>query len=208
MHDDRELIHRCARKESDALRELIQRYEPPLRGLLFRLLQREEDVEDVLCDVFIRLWRNASGFRGNCAPSTWIHRIAVTAATDVLRQRRGAERLFAPLEDGIAAVAPLSAQPEQTLLDREQDARCKALARAALACLPPEERIAATLHYLEGRSYQEVAAVTGVPVTTVRMRLFRARRRMEAKLRAWMEDDEIPRQVQDRIPCVKLVSGV
>jgi len=196
--EDTALIRRCAGSDPDALRALMKRWEPALRPLLFRLLDQHAtaDVDDVLCDVFVRLWRTAGGFRGKCSARTWVCRIAVSAATDVLRQRRVQRCFFVPLSDQMPGGA--GSEPEQALLDRERDARHRALARAALACLGAEERVAVVLHHIQDHSYGEVAAMTGVPVTTVRMRLFRARRRMQARLREWMEDDEIPHPANAR----------
>jgi len=170
---------------------LLERYEPLLRPFLLRLLQDGEDTEDVLCDVFLRLWRTAGRFRGECAPATWIHRIAATSATDLLRRRQVAGRLSIPLSDAVAAMAaPTENEPDQILLQNERWARCAALAQLALAALPAEERVAATLHYLEGLSYRQIAELIAAPVTTVRMRLFRARRRMHARLRPMLDDEE------------------
>jgi RNA polymerase sigma-70 factor (ECF subfamily) len=188
MDTDAELLQRCAMGDPDAMRELIRRHEPVARRLVTRLVGPGEDLEDVLCDLFVRLWRTAPRYRGDCAPATWIQRAAVSAAVDLLRRRRSARR-FERLLHGRVDRAPVPG-PEQLLLDREWETERRELARAALALLPPQEQAAVTLYYLEGNSYQEVAALLAVPVTTVRMRLFRARRRMRDQLRKWMADDE------------------
>ena len=192
MSNERELIHRCGRGEADALQHLIRRYADEVRRLLVKLLGRSEDVDDVLGEVFVRLWRSAGRYRGDCAPHAWVYRITVSAATDVLRQRRSrAEEPLLP-EQEAELRAPAAHGPEATLFARMREERCAELARAAMDGLPPDERVAVTLHYLEELSYREAAEVLGCPVTTVRMRLVRARRRMLAYLKDRVEYDELP----------------
>jgi RNA polymerase sigma-70 factor (ECF subfamily) len=190
MPSDVELIRECATGDGDALRELTQRYEPLLRRFLGRMLNDAEDVEDALCDVFVRLWRTAPRYRAGCAASTWIYRIAATAATDMLRRRRVATRGQVPLEDTLVVVAPPGDEPERLLLAGEQEEEYRRMARAALEILPPPERTVVTLYYLENLPYREVAEIAGIPVTTVRMRLYTARRRMHRYLEKWLTADE------------------
>jgi RNA polymerase sigma-70 factor (ECF subfamily) len=189
MLPDSELLLRCAAADATAMRELTGRYEPRLRQLLFRVLGDADDVEDVLVDVFLRLWRNAPRFRGECEVSTWIYRLATTAATDMLRSRRKARRQTAPLEAGWEVAAPPSCGPEQSLLAREEETRCRAAVAAALERLTPEQRVVITLYYFENLSYREIAAVTGVAQTTVRMRLFCGRRKMLSYIQESLKDD-------------------
>jgi RNA polymerase sigma-70 factor (ECF subfamily) len=197
MATDADLIRQCAQGDAAAARTLVERYEPRLRPFLMRMVGDREDAEDALCDAFLRMWRSAPRYRGECEVSTWIYRIAVTAATDALRRRRAGSRLV-PLEEHLMAAAPRACEPEHLLLMNEHQARCGALVRAALATLTPAEQITVTLHYLEDLSYVDVAAVTGVPLTTVRMRLFHARRRMQSRLRQLLEDDEIHELAKER----------
>lgn len=191
LSEDRELLKRCGQGDREALQPLVRQYSDPARGLLVKLLGPSEDVDDVLSEVFVRLWRSAPRYRGECAPAAWIYRIAVTAATDVLRKRQ--YRKEAPLRDEHleALAAPKGDDPEHLAIARDRDARYKTLVTAALERLPAEERVAVSLHYLEELPYREAAELLGCPVTTLRMRLFRGRRRMLAFLRERMGNDEL-----------------
>ena len=81
MSVEKELIRRCGQGDHDALLPLIRVFWDPVRGLLVRLPAPTEDVDDVRSEVFVRRWRSAPRYRGECAPSAWIYRIAVSAAT-------------------------------------------------------------------------------------------------------------------------------
>jgi RNA polymerase sigma-70 factor, ECF subfamily len=188
MESDSDLMNRCAGGDVHAMRELIERYEPSLRRFLHRLLADPEDVEDTLCDVFVRVWRTAPRYRGDCSVGTWMRRVAVSAATDALRRRRKTRQLYTPMLDD-SMPAPPSDEPERTVLALMDSARSVALVRAAMETLKPEERVVVTLHYLEGHPYAEIAALLGVPVTTVRMRLWSARRRMRRYMEKRLEDE-------------------
>jgi RNA polymerase sigma-70 factor (ECF subfamily) len=206
MPTDEELIRRCAQGNAEAVRELIRRFDAPLRRFLSRLVDRPDDVDDALAEVFVRLWRTAPRFRGECSGSRWIYRIAVTSATDLLRKRRRTERGQVPLEATLATAGPQSEEPDRALMSAEWEARCRSLTRSAIASLKPDRRVLVTLHYLEGFTYRELAAVTGLPVTTVRMRLFAARRQMERHIRARLDDDEVLELEDHRKPRAEMLA--
>jgi len=194
---DRELMEQCAGGDPLAVRELIIRHEGSLRGFLTRLVTDPEDVEEALGEVFVRLWRMASRYRGECAVTSLLHRIAVTTGADVLRKRRRRRQVTCvPLSQVPELPGRAGDQPETALMAGYRQQWCEAAVRRALDELPAVERIPIALFYLENHSYQEIAEITQVPVTTVRMRLWRARRRMRSLIQAWMDQDERPQSAE------------
>src|SRR5438046_1101130 len=127
-------MDRCAAGDSDAMREIIQRYEPTLRRLLYRFLFTADDVDDTLCEVFLRVWRSAPRYRGECSVSTWVQRVAVSAATDALRRRRTRRDLHAPMVDESVPTAA-SEEPERVVLGRIAEERSRELVRSAIDTL-------------------------------------------------------------------------
>ena len=173
--DDDELIAAIAGGDDSALRELFTRHAPWLAARLRAILPAAE-VEDVLQESFLAVWRGARGYRPEGSPGGWLWGITRRQAALWLR-RRGPDGL--PL----AVLAGCETQ-------REGDPAEAAVARAELAeavrALGPEGSTAQQvwrLMYLEDRPVSKVAGLTGVPEGTVKSRAHRVRRLMRAALR-------------------------
>jgi len=160
--DDDELIAALAAGDDTALRELFARHAPWLSARL-RAALRASDVEDVLQETFLAVWKGAGGYQPRGTPRAWIWVIARNQAALLLRRRGPAT---GPLEE-IPSVGPDSTEA--------------ALARAdiAAALAGPEGEVL-RLMYVEDRPVAEVAALLGVPAGTVKSRAHRARRLLRA----------------------------
>ena len=163
MNDD-ELIAALAAGDDAALRELFTRHAPWLAARL-RTVLPPPDVEDVLQETFLAVWKGAGAYRPRGSPQAWMWVIARNQAALLLR-RRG------------PATAPLVEGP-QTGLDPAEAALVRAEIAAALA--GPEGDVL-RLMYVEGRPVAEVAALLGVPAGTVKSRAHRARRLLRVAL--------------------------
>jgi RNA polymerase sigma-70 factor (ECF subfamily) len=163
--DDDELIAALAAGDDAALRELFTRHAPWLAARL-RAALPPPDVEDVLQETFLAVWRGARGYRPEGRPRAWLWVIARNQAALLLR-RRGP--LTAPLEE---AARPGGIDPAEAALARTEIA-------AALA--GPEGDVL-RLMYVEDRPVAEVAALLGVPAGTVKSRAHRARRLLRTAL--------------------------
>jgi RNA polymerase sigma-70 factor (ECF subfamily) len=173
--DDDELIAAAAAGDDSALRELFGRHAPWLASRL-RALLPAADVEDVLQETFLAVWRGAARYRPEGAAGGWLWGIARRQAALFLRNA-GPAALVLPAV--IAADGRQAADPAETALSR-------AAISAAVGALGPAgspEREAWQLVYVEDRPVAEVAELTGVPVGTVKSRAHRARRRLRAALR-------------------------
>jgi RNA polymerase sigma-70 factor, ECF subfamily len=164
---DEELLAAHLQGDRTAFGALMTRHERRIYGLCFRILGNREDAEDATQEAFIGALRRAGSFRGEAAFSTWLYRIAVNAATDQAR-RRGRSRTV-PLETeethrDLAAVGDPSAAVVTSLT-----------VRAALRTVPEDFRIALILCDLYGFGHAQAAEILGVPVGTVKSRVFRGR---------------------------------
>jgi RNA polymerase sigma-70 factor, ECF subfamily len=162
--DDDELIAALAAGDDTALRELFMRHAPWLAARL-RAALPPPDVEDVLQETFLAVWKGASGYRPRGTPQAWMWVIARNQATLLLR-RRG------------PVTAPLEETPHAGL-DPAEAAMVRADITAALD--GPEGQVL-RLMYVEDRPVAEVAALLGVPAGTVKSRAHRARRMLRAVL--------------------------
>jgi len=172
--DDDELIASLASGDDTALRQLFDRHAPWLAARLRKALP-PEDVEDVLQETFLAVWKNAGTYRPRGTPAAWLWVIARNQAA-LLRRQRG------------QPTAPLPAEIPADIhtQDLAEDALTRAdLETAAAAALGPPgvpERDVWRLMYLEDRPVAEVAELMGIPEGTVKSRAHRARRRLRAAL--------------------------
>ncbi len=164
-----ELVRRCQAGEREAFGEFYRRYRADVTRNLFRVLgPGRGDLEDVLQDVFIEVFRSIARFRGEAQLSTWLYRVCVNVALQRLRK----VRRLAEVPDENLPDPALHQTPERTLSERRRVAAVYRL----LDGLSPKKRVVFVLHEIEGREPKEIAAIVGAPVLTVRTRLHYARK--------------------------------
>jgi RNA polymerase sigma-70 factor (ECF subfamily) len=169
---DDELLARHVAGDRDAFNELIGRHRDRLWAVALRTLGQPEDAADALQNAMLSAHRNAAGFRGGSAVTTWLHRIVVNACLDLARRR--AVRPTEPLRADPASEPPGS--------DRVAERETSLTVLAALRALPTEQAAAVVLVDIEGYPVNEVAAMLQVPTGTVKSRCARARARLAAEL--------------------------
>lgn len=173
--DDDELIARVAGGDDPALRELFSRHAPWLAARL-RVLLPAADVEDVLQETFLAVWRGAGRYRPQGAAGGWLWGIARRQAALVVRRR----------EPTVAALPAVLAASGRAEADPAAAAQSRADLAGAIATLGPPggpEREVWRLLYEEDLPVAAVAGLLGVPEGTVKSRAYRARRRLRAALR-------------------------
>jgi RNA polymerase sigma-70 factor (ECF subfamily) len=166
--EDLMLVDRCLDGEQAAARELFRRQRGRVQATLYRILGSNRDMDDLLQESFIQIFRSLDSFRGEARLSTWIDRIAVRVAYRYLSNKK---RSLLTVEMVDEPDGPRS-QPDRRALAREGVRRLY----AALAEQPAGGRIAFALHEIEGRSVAEVAAITGASFTATKLRIWRTRR--------------------------------
>jgi RNA polymerase sigma factor (sigma-70 family) len=168
--DDLILIRRVAAKDRQAFETLYHRYARRLYGYLAKFIRQPEVVEEVLNDVMLVLWQNASRFDNTSRLSTWILGIAHHKALKALA------RSSKPPADALPTTPEWSDREDpEGVVTRQELGH---ILTRALDALPPEQRAVVELTFYHGCSYREVAAITGCPVNTVKTRMFHVRRRL------------------------------
>ncbi len=184
---DMALVRRVQGGDTRAFDLLVSKYQIRLAKLVGRMVSDRADVQDVVQEAFIKAYRALPNFRGESAFYTWLYRIAINAAKNhlVARSRRppadDVDITGGEVEEAGIVLSDI-ATPE-AYLARDQ---LKAALAAALNELPEDLRTALTLCELEGLSYDEIARVLDCPIGTVRSRIFRARRTLDAKLKPFI----------------------
>ena len=169
---DRELIARHSAGDRDAFAEIVRRHRDRLWRVALRTLGDPDDAADAVQDALISAYRAASGYRGDAAVTTWLHRIVVNACLDLARRRTA--RPTTPLVDSPALEVPAA----DVLGDRETATEVL----AALRELPTEQAAAIVLVDIEGYPVAEVADILDVPSGTVKSRCARGRARLADRL--------------------------
>ncbi len=163
------LVDRCLDGQQSAARELFRRQRGRIQATLYRILGHNRDMDDLLQETFIQVFRSLPNFRGEARLSTWIDRIAVRVAYRHLSRKKSSLPLTLEL---IEEPTLPGALPDRRAVAREGLRRFYTV----LATLPPGGRIAFALHELDGRSVAEVAGMIGASVTATKLRIWRARR--------------------------------
>ena len=167
-----DLIARIAEGDRKAFEELYYLYHRRLARFLTRLTRRYDLAEEIINDTFCVVWRSAGDFRGDSQPSTWILGIAYRRARNAFRSsaRGGSLENLDVLLEPPTSDEPMRAEELRDWLVQ------------ALGQLPVEQRLAVELCYELGYSCEEISAIMGCPVNTVKTRLFHARAKLQKLL--------------------------
>jgi RNA polymerase sigma-70 factor, ECF subfamily len=188
-HDDQHLIAACRAGETEAFGVLVSRYQDRLYPTLFRLTGCADDARDLLQDAFLRALEKLERFQGESSFYTWVYRIAVNLALSGRRRRRSLLRLSPGRRDGGEVLDPAddpSACDPTAPLERAERDR---IIQEALNALAPDHRAVVVMKEYDGLRYEEIGAILGIPVGTVRSRLHRARLELRERLRGLVDED-------------------
>ncbi|MEM9071159.1 MAG: sigma-70 family RNA polymerase sigma factor [Myxococcota bacterium] len=173
------LIVRAQAGEEAAFQELFRNYRETVARIVHRVMGPSNEIEDVVQDVFIHVFRSIGGFRGDAKFTTWLYRLTANVTKMHLRRKRSRPRFAdVPVPEGQADSAPVE-QPDAAA---ERNERIAALYRL-VDRLSDKKRTVLVLHDFEGLAAKEIAEIVDAPVLTVRTRLFYARKELYAALR-------------------------
>jgi len=176
---ERELVRLAQSGEEAAFEELIRRHQQRVFGLVSGILRRREDVEDVVQQVFLKVFLSLKKFDQRSAFSTWLYKISVNECWDYLRKKKVrpltyeadmSEEQVSRLDGVASAVSP----PESP----NRRAEVRDLLERMLKTLPDQDRALLVLKEMEGFSVEELAVILDLNVNTVKVRLFRSRAKL------------------------------
>ena len=188
-HDEAHFVARLVARDESAFNELVVTYQRRVFALVFRMLGRRDEAEDLAQEVFVQVFKAIDQFRGDSKLSTWIYRIAVNLCKN---RAKYLSRRHANDQDDVDAMAdrlPFSAakgvsvggisRPDELV----EGMQLEVVVKRAIAQIEPEFREVLILRDVEDMSYEEIAEVTGLADGTVKSRIHRAR----AQLRTLVE---------------------
>jgi RNA polymerase sigma-70 factor (ECF subfamily) len=178
---DAELIAAVLKGDAASFEPLVQKYSPRLFATARRYARREDEVEDIVQEVWLKAYQKLSGFRGEAPFEHWLMRMAVRTCYDFLRNhQRRRETAFSEISDGEGDWLERHAQEPENA--REDADAARQLVARVLEHLSPPARVIITLLEIEEKSIKEISRLTGWSLPLVKVRAFRARAEMRKLL--------------------------
>ncbi|HEY0156676.1 MAG TPA: sigma-70 family RNA polymerase sigma factor [Thermoanaerobaculia bacterium] len=174
---DNELVEKVRAGEDDAFRILVERHSRPIYRSAFRITGNAADADDVVQEAFLRCYRALASFDARATFPTWLNRIAINCALDLIDSRKRREGRIDGGED-LAQLASPDASPDRLLLGSEMQ---RAIA-AAMAELTGNERTAFVLRHFEGMPLEEIGQILGTRLNATKNTVFRAVRKLRQQL--------------------------
>jgi RNA polymerase sigma-70 factor (ECF subfamily) len=181
-------LERLRAHDERAFNELVESYEQRVFRLVYRMLGRRDEAEDMAQEVFVQVFKAVATFRGDSKLSTWIYRIAVNLCKNrikyLTRRHEGAQQELEP----VAERAPLSQAKGVTFGDvarpdhMVEGLQVELIVKTCIAEIEPDFREVLVLRDVEDLSYEEIAEITGLADGTVKSRIHRARAMLKLKV--------------------------
>ncbi|HLI47614.1 MAG TPA: sigma-70 family RNA polymerase sigma factor [Chthonomonas sp.] len=190
MHADTALVQRAKANDRAAFNEIVLRYKDKVYNYVYRMVRNATDAEDLTQETFVRAYLSLHSFQSRASLNTWLFRIATNLCIDHCRRAKRTQGLVTSLspdneeeEEGLQRDIPdATFDPQRLLLNKELGEKLE----KALQELPEKLRMVVLLYDVEGLSYEEIAAIAGCPLGTVKSRLFNARAVLRRKLEPYL----------------------
>ncbi len=182
------LVQRLKEGDEDAFRNLVEKYQDKVYNTCLGFVKNTGDADDLAQEVFIEIYESIPQFEGKSALPTWIYRIAVNKSLEFLRRARRKKRygILNRLFIGDDARWPVS-DYDHPGIQAENREKARIL-YAAIERLPENQRVAFTLHKLEGLSYDQIAGVMEKSISSVESLMHRAKNNLKKELYAYYKN--------------------
>ena len=179
LRTDEDLVAAVRAGEATAFDQLMLRWDRKIRGAAYRVLGSDDEAREVTQEAFLRAFRHLQSFKEEARFSSWLYQIALNLCRDRLRRRRGRE--FVSLDE-VAETAPAGLRSEPSALELVEAKDLSRVIAVAVEALSEEQREVVVLKEYQGLTFPEIAEVLGVPVSTVKTRLYRALSQLRVRL--------------------------
>jgi RNA polymerase sigma-70 factor (ECF subfamily) len=177
--DDRELVSRAQAEDKEAFEELVRRHQHRVFAVAGGILRRREDVEDIAQQVFVKAYFSLKRFDQRAAFSTWLYKITVNECWDLLRKKKVRPLVYeSDLSEEQARQYAVSGETGREAPDISEKLADRQRVERLLDGLEDRDRLMLILKEVEGFAVEEIAEVLHLNANTVKVRLFRARRRL------------------------------
>ncbi|MDP4679308.1 MAG: RNA polymerase sigma factor [Cyclobacteriaceae bacterium] len=186
---EKELIAKLIEKNGEAFKIFVEKYQNMVFNTSLNFLGIREDAEEITQDVFVEVFKSIPSFRGNSSLKTWVYRIAITKSLEYQRKAKRKKRF--------AFLVSISGENQDVLdssivdhpgIDTEDGERADLLFKS-MEKLPENQRIAFTLHNLDGFSYKEIAETMDISLSSVESLIFRSKKKLRKILEQYYESN-------------------
>lgn len=177
--DDHLIITNIRAGNIQAYAVLVKRYERLVFSLALRMMKNREDAEEVAQDVFVKAYQALDNFNGDAKFSSWLYRITYNRSLDMLAQKKRQ-----PTFENTEAIADANLNEVENVLDRMERKAQQELVQRAINQLEAEEAFIVTVYYYKEHSVTEIAEMTGLTESNVKIKLFRSRKKLFTLLQA------------------------
>jgi RNA polymerase sigma-70 factor (ECF subfamily) len=198
LKSDREIVQKILSGDLNAFRDLVDTYQKLVIHVVFRLVSRHEDREEICQEVFIKVFQNLSGFKFQSKLSTWIGKIAYTTAINFLRKFRLSQKKDKIKDSFDTDIDSEYYDPIETIhsdfpspLESMEQQDMAVMIQKKIEQLPAPFQTIITLYHLDQMSYQEIAEIMDLPEGTVKSYLFRGRKKLKDLLVLELEGEEL-----------------
>jgi RNA polymerase sigma factor (sigma-70 family) len=179
--DDWYYIRKVLDGDPDAFAPLVDKYKTMAYNISLKLVRHPQDAEEITQDSFIKAYRSLKGFKGDARFSTWLYRIVYNSSVSHLRKKQrtvpveGVEREMINVAD--------------TAHEQENAEFMATALKKAVDDLPEPEKTMILLHYYENSGIDDIASVTGLSVSNVKVRLFRVRKKLHDQMQQLIKSE-------------------
>lgn len=192
-NDEQTIINQIIEGDTKAFAQLVNRYKDLVFTLAIRMLKHREEAEEVSQDVFIKVYRSLAKFKGDSKFSTWIYKVAYNACLDRIKMNK---RKFN--EVAIDEFTEHQIKTIDNALDRMENDEQQKTIQECLQLLPSEDSFLLTLYYFEDLSLDEMSKIVGIESNTIKVRLFRIRKKLASILKQHLEPEIISSYERER----------
>lgn len=183
LYTDTYYIQRIQAGDVTCFACLLDKYSHPVHTLIFKIVRSREDAEELTQDVFLKVFKNLSSFKGDCGFSTWIYRIAYNTAISSVRKKK---HEYLAIEE--TALTNISEEEISEMLGRTDSSGQIQRLDTALEQLPPDERALILLFYMKEKTVEELATITGLTASNIKVKLHRIRKKLFVLLKETEND--------------------
>ncbi len=180
MQTDEQLIKKASKGDMSAFDELVLRHNKKVMNTAYGMLSDYHDACDAAQEVFLRVYKSLSTFKGEAQFSTWLYRVTANVCNDILRKRKKHTAISLDRDDesSHSEIPDDSASPHE----RAEGNELQKLVQSEVAKLPEDYRVVLTLYEFENLQYDMIAEILKIPIGTVKSRISRAKKTLRKNL--------------------------
>lgn len=182
---EEDLIEKAQKGDLKAFEKIVELYQNKVYGIVYHMIKKEDEVEDVAQEVFIKIYRNINKFQGKSSFYTWVYRITANMCIDTLKKKQTVIYLDEKLKTEEGEIYPEIPSDDKRQDELYEQKELKEKLNECIEKLEPKQKLMIILRDIKGFSYEEIAKISGQKLGTVKSQINRAR----LKLKELLEKD-------------------